>query len=139
MNSRLMTITMTLRIAFGLMAALAGLDKFFNLLADWESYIAPAAAHLAPMSPGTLMGIVGVTEMAVGLTILFVEPGLGAYVASAWLVLVAVNLILGGHYDIAVRDVVLSVSACALASLSELTAEAPAHRMSLTTEFTHTK
>ena len=54
-------------------------------------------------------------EFAVGTTILFVRPSLGAFVASAWLVLIAMNLVLGGHFDIAVRDLVLAVSAYALA------------------------
>lgn len=53
-------------------------------------------------------------EFAVGITILAIRPSLGAFVASAWLILVAVNLLLGGHVDIAVRDVVLAVAAYAL-------------------------
>jgi uncharacterized membrane protein YphA (DoxX/SURF4 family) len=119
MDSRFTTITTVLRIAFGLMATLAGLDKFFNLLADWDSYVAPIAVQLSPLSPSVLMGIVGVVEFAVGLTILVIRPAIGAYIASAWLALVAVNLVLGGHFDIAVRDVVLSISAFALATLLE--------------------
>jgi uncharacterized membrane protein YphA (DoxX/SURF4 family) len=49
MNDRLTTITLALRIAIGLMATLAGLDKFFNLLADWHAYIAPVALQLSPL------------------------------------------------------------------------------------------
>ena len=54
-------------------------------------------------------------EAAVGLTILFVSPRTGGYVASAWLLLVAGNLALGGFFDIAVRDVVMSIAALTLA------------------------
>jgi uncharacterized membrane protein YphA (DoxX/SURF4 family) len=122
--NRLTHVTLALRIAFGLMATLAGLDKYFNLLADWEAYMAPIAAELSPFSPHTLMAVVGLVEIAVGLTILFVRPDIGAYVASAWLSLVAVNLVMGGHLDVAVRDLVLAVAAFALARLSELGAEA---------------
>jgi uncharacterized membrane protein YphA (DoxX/SURF4 family) len=124
MNTQLTGITMALRIAFGLMATLAGLDKFFNLLADWEAYIAPVAVQLSPLAPATLMGLVGLVEIGVGLTILAIHPTIGAYVASAWLSLVALNLVMGGHFDVAVRDLVLAVAAFALASLSELTAAA---------------
>ena len=124
--NRLTHVTLALRIAFGLMATLAGLDKFFNLLADWEAYMAPLAVELSPLSPDTLMAIVGLVEIAVGLTILFIRPNIGAYVASAWLSLVAVNLVMGGHLDVAVRDLVLAVAAFALARLSELGAEARA-------------
>jgi hypothetical protein len=119
MDARLASLTLILRLAFGLMATLAGLDKFFNILADWPSYIAPAAAGLLPFSPAVFMAVVGVVEMAVGLTILFIRPAAGAHVAGAWLVLVAVNLLLAGHFDVAVRDVVLSIAAFTLATLLE--------------------
>jgi uncharacterized membrane protein len=127
MNSRLIAPATALRIAIGLMATLAGLDKFFNLLANWEAYVAPSAAALLPLSATTLMYIVGVVEFLVGVTVLFVRPSLGAYVAAAWLLLVAGNLVLGGHLDIAVRDVVLSVAAFTLARLEEVRAGSPAY------------
>ena len=61
------------------------------------------------------------------LALLFtVAPVAGAYVASAWLLLVAGNLLLGGHVDVAVRDIVMAVSAFTLARLLELRAKAPA-------------
>jgi hypothetical protein len=109
-----------MRIALGLMAALAGLDKFFNILADWGSYVSPAAAQLLPFSTDVLMGIVGVVEIAVGIGILTAVPVLGAYVASVWLLLVAVNLVIAGHLDVAVRDVVLSIAAFTLARLIQV-------------------
>ncbi len=135
MDSRLHTPRRALHLAIGLMAALAGLDKFFNLLADWEHYVSPAAAHMLPFPPHVFMMIVGVIELAVGATILFVKPSLGAYVASAWLLLVAANLVVGGYYDIAVRDVVLSIAAFTLARLEEI--DAP--RVSDTASALHTR
>lgn len=118
MDSHTVTARGALRLGIGLMATLAGLDKFLNLLADWPSYVSPVAAHLLPMSAQTFMYAVGVIEFAVGITILFVRPSVGALVASVWLLLVAGNLVLGGHFDIAVRDVVLAVASYALAELS---------------------
>jgi hypothetical protein len=131
MDTRLTTPLRALHIAIGLTATLAGLDKFFNLLADWGSYVSPAAASLLPIPVGMLMAIVGVVEFAVGVTILAISPRVGAYVASAWLLLVAVNLVLGGHFDIAVRDVVMSLAAFTVArsfEVSEATAPAAAGR-----------
>ena len=130
MDTRLINLTTALRIAFGLMATLAGLDKFFNLLADWETYVAPSMAAFLPIAPSTLMMIVGVVEIAVGVTILFLSPAIGAYVAAAWLTLVAVNLVIGGHLDVAVRDLVLALSALTFARLFELgvASTAPASR-----------
>jgi hypothetical protein len=38
-----------------------------------------------------------------------------------------VNLVLGGHFDVAVRDVVMSIAAFTLARLIEVGDEAPVH------------
>ena len=120
MDPRLQTSAQAMRIAIGLMATLAGIDKFFNLLVDWSSYVSPIAAQLLPFSTDVFMWIVGVIEFAVGISILTALPVLGSYVASAWLLLVAVNLTLGGYFDIAVRDVVLSIGAFTLARLLQV-------------------
>ena len=125
MDTRLNGTITALRIAVGLMATLAGLDKFFNLLTNWEAYIAPVAQQFLPFSTATFMAIVGVIEFAVGITILAIRPSLGAFVASAWLVLVAVNLVLGGHFDVAVRDLVLAVAAYALARFEQVRETTP--------------
>jgi hypothetical protein len=127
MDTRLVIPTWAMRMALGLMATLAGLDKFFNILADWGSYVSPAAAQLLPFSTDVLMGIVGVVEVAVGLAILTALPALGAYVASAWLLLVAVNLAAAGYLDIAVRDAVLSIAAFTLARLIAVRDEFEVH------------
>ncbi len=120
MDPRLQAPAQALRLAIGLMATLAGLDKFFNILVDWGSYVSPLAAQLLPVSADALMWIVGVVEFSVGLAILTALPVVGSYVASAWLLLVAVNLTLGGYFDVAVRDVVLSIGAFALARLAQV-------------------
>jgi uncharacterized membrane protein YphA (DoxX/SURF4 family) len=126
MDHQLETRTAALRVAFGLTATLAGLDKFFNVLADWSTYVSPLAAQLLPVSADTFMYAVGIIEVIVGVALLGVAPVVGAYVASAWLLLVAVNLVLGGYVDVAVRDGVMAVSAFVLARLLELRADAPA-------------
>lgn len=118
-----------LRVGFGLVPALAGLDKILrtNLLADWQAYISPLAASMLPMSGDVFMQVVGVVELAVGVAVLSVATRLGAYVAAAWLLLIAGNLMLSGHYfDVAVRDVLLAVSAYTLARLTEVREALPA-------------
>lgn len=120
MDLRLQAPTQAMRLAIGLMATLAGIDKFFNILADWGSYVSPVAAQLLPFSTDVFMGIVGIVEFAVGISILTALPVVGAYAASAWLILIAVNLTLGGYFDIAVRDVVLSIGAFTLARLIQV-------------------
>lgn len=66
------------------------------------------------------MGVVGVVEIAVGAALLSLAPRLGAYAASAWLFLVAANLAVGGYFDVAVRDVVMSIAAFTLARALEV-------------------
>ena len=126
MDTRLDTPLRVLQIALGLTAFLAGLDKFFNILADWGAYMSPAIARLLPISVGAFMGIIGVIEMVVGLTILVIAPRVGAYVASVWLLLIAANLVMGGHFDVAVRDVVMSIAAFVVACAVEVRGSAGA-------------
>jgi hypothetical protein len=120
MDQRLHTPWLALRFGIGLTATLAGLDKFFNLLADWTTYVSPLATRIVPIPTATLMGIVGIVELAVGLAILTAWTRIGAYVASAWLLAVAANLVAAGFFDIAVRDVVMAVAAFTLARLAEV-------------------
>ncbi len=116
-----------LRIGLGLGPFLAGLDKFFNVLTDWTMYLNPLATRVVPVAPTTFMRAVGVVEMVVGLAILTRWTRLGAYIAAAWLVAIALNLAsMGMFYDLAVRDVEIALSAFVLARLTEARAEAAA-------------
>jgi uncharacterized membrane protein YphA (DoxX/SURF4 family) len=117
---RLTTPWWALRVVLGAAAFLAGLDKFFNLLADWPAYLSPLATHVIPMSASALMHVVGVIEMVVGAAILVGFTQLGGYIAAVWLLCIAVNLLTTGRYfDVAVRDMALAVSAFTLARLTE--------------------
>jgi hypothetical protein len=126
MHDKLFTPWIALRVSIGLTATLAGLDKFFNLLADWSGYVSPLAAQLLPFSTDTFMAIVGVVELVVGAAILSGWTRWGAYTASAWLLGVALNLIAAGFLDVAVRDVVMSIAAFTLARLAETRQQAAA-------------
>src|SRR5213594_4797508 len=87
-----------LRVAFGVVPFLAGLDKFFNLLADWPRYLSPAAEAILPVTPQTFMHFAGVVEMVVGLAILTRWTVIGSYVAAVWLVAIALNLVASGTF-----------------------------------------
>jgi len=114
-----------LRIGLGLAAFLAGLDKFFNILAHWTAYVSPLALKMLPFSPQTFMHIVGLIEMVVGLAILAKWTRFGAYIASLWLLLIAINLVTtGAYFDVAVRDVEMALAAFVLARLTEVREEA---------------
>ena len=119
-TGRLMTPWWALRVGLGGIAFLAGLDKYFNLLADWPGYLSPLAAGILPLSAAAFMHIIGVVEMAVGVVLLAGYTRLGGYVAAVWLTGIAVNLVTTGHYfDVAVRDVGMAIAAFTLARLTE--------------------
>ena len=112
------SVQQILKYTFGLVPIVAGIDKFTNLLCNWPDYLSPTVASMIPFDPQTFMYIVGVIEIAAGVLVLW-KPRIGAYVVMAWLVLIALNLLMSGHYyDIAVRDLVMAVSAFGLAKLS---------------------
>jgi uncharacterized membrane protein YphA (DoxX/SURF4 family) len=107
-----------LKYTFGLVPIVAGLDKFTNLLTDWKQYLNPAIANLLPFSAGAFMVLVGIIEIVAGVIVLL-RPRIGAYIVMCWLTVIALTLISGGHYfDVAVRDLVMAISAYSLARLS---------------------
>jgi uncharacterized membrane protein YphA (DoxX/SURF4 family) len=117
----------TLRIAYGLVPIVAGLDKFANLLTDWTQYLSPLATRVVPVSPATFMHIVGVIEIVAGILVLTKFTRFAAYVVSAWLVAIALNLVSTGHYfDVAVRDIMMALGAFTLARLTEAREPSPA-------------
>jgi hypothetical protein len=105
---------------WGFVAApiLMGADKFFNLLCNWEKYLAPSFLSLSPVSAAATMRVVGIVEIVAGLVVAL-RPRIGAYVVAGWLAGIIVNLLLvGGYYDVALRDFGLCLAALALARLS---------------------
>src|ERR1051326_2939144 len=108
-----------LHIAFVLAPVIAGLDKFFHLLVNWDKYLAPWIASLSPIGGHNLMLVVGVIEIVAGLIVAF-WPRIGAWIVFAWLWAIIINLLTySGYYDIALRDFGLSLGALALARLSK--------------------
>jgi hypothetical protein len=116
---------LALRIGFVVAPILFGLDKFTNLLADWTTYLAPAVDRLVPGSATSAMLAVGVVEVVAGLVVAF-RPKVGGYLVAAWLAGIIGNLLLlGDHYDVALRDFGLLLAALALGRLA--TAFQPTH------------
>ncbi len=107
-----------LRTAFTVAPIVFGLDKFFDVLTDWQLYLAPTIDDLVPGTAHQAMLAVGVVEIAAGLLVA-VRPHLGGYVVAAWLAVIIANLLLiPDFYDIALRDVGLFAAALALARLA---------------------
>ncbi len=107
-----------MKYVFVIVPIVAGLDKYFNILVQWDSYLAPSTLELLPFSGETFMKIVGIVEIIAGLIVAF-KTRIGAYIVSIWLLLIALSLIfMWWHPDVAVRDIVMAISAYVLARLS---------------------
>ena len=120
MDNRLETAWWSLRIAFFVGPFLAGLDKFTHLLVNWDQYLSPIAQRVLGSMSHAFMLLTGIVEMIVGIMIITRWTRIGAYIASLWLLLIALNLLTTGQYfDIALRDVGLCLSAFGLAKLTE--------------------
>ncbi|HEV8481792.1 MAG TPA: hypothetical protein VGR66_13455 [Candidatus Eisenbacteria bacterium] len=112
-----------LRVGFIAAPILAGLDKFFHVLVNWDKYLPPVVNNMVGGHGHTLMLVVGVIEVVAGLGVLL-KPRIFAYVVAAWLAVIIVNLLLiPGYFDIALRDFGLLLGALALGRLSEVYAK----------------
>jgi len=118
MNQRLSEVYWPLRLAYGLVPFLAGLDKFMGILADWKRYVSPMLASILPVGVETFMHMVGIVEIVVGLAVLFGLARLGGLVVVGWLSVISVNVALAGYLDIAVRDLVMAVGAYTLSMIA---------------------
>ena len=127
MNPRIHQAWWTLRVGLGLCAIFAGLDKFLNLLTNWEMYLNPLIPRVLHVSAPAFMHLAGVVEIAVGILVFTRFTRYAAYVVAAWLLAIAANLVTQGQFlDVAVRDIELSLGAFVLARLTEVREEAVA-------------
>src|SRR5204863_8400552 len=106
-----------LKVGFTVAPILAGLDKFFHLLVNWDQYLPGVVANISPIPGHTLMLIVGVIEIVAGIGVAL-KPRIFAYIVAAWLAVIIINLFLiPGYFDIALRDFGLLLGALALGQL----------------------
>ncbi len=107
-----------LRIGFAALPILFGLDKFFDVLVNWEIYLAPWINDIVPGTAAEAMYAVGVIEILAGIAVAL-KPRYAAYVVAAWLGGIIVSLLtVSGYYDVALRDFGLLLGALTLARLA---------------------
>ncbi|MBW3662851.1 MAG: hypothetical protein KY469_07100 [Actinobacteria bacterium] len=119
-----------LRAGFGVAPILFGLDKFFNLMVEWQYYLWDGVVDALPWTAQEIMYGVGVIEIAAGLLVLF-APRIGAPLVAFWLGTIVVNLVVLSwfgdpvepigrteYWDIALRDFGLMIGAIALSLLA---------------------
>ncbi len=114
-----------LHVAFTVAPILAGVDKFFHLLVNWDNYLAPVVNNILGGHGHAFMLIVGVIEIVAGIGVAL-WPKVFSYIVAIWLLGIIINLLLipasstMPHYDVALRDLGLCLGALALGRLSEV-------------------
>jgi hypothetical protein len=107
-----------LHVGFTAAPILAGLDKFFHLLCNWDQYLAPWIARVSPIGGHNTMLAAGVVEIAAGVLVAL-KPKIAAPIVGLWLCLIILNLVsMGAYLDVALRDLGLALGAFALGRLS---------------------
>ena len=107
-----------LQLAFVVAPVIAGVDKFFQFLVNWDQYLSPLVTRMLPISGHTFMLGVGLIEIVAGLLVAFM-PAIGGLVVGAWLCGIILNLLsIPGYYDVALRDLGLALGAFALSRLA---------------------
>lgn len=121
-QQQLLPIFNLLKYTFGIVPIVAGLDKFTDILTNWDLYLHPALAESLPFSAHAFMMVVGIIEIIAGIIVL-TKPFLGGMIVAAWLTLIALSLLASGNYlDVAVRDLVMAIGAFSMAKISKIVA-----------------
>lgn len=120
---------MALRLAFVVIPIVAGIDKYFDVLTNWDGYVAPSIYGTLHLSAHSFMQIAGVIEVIAGIGVAL-APRFFGNVVCLWFCGIIINLLmLGNYYDIAARDFGLACGAFALAKLGAQFAPIPRRRL----------
>jgi hypothetical protein len=107
-----------LHVAFTIAPLIAGADKFFHFLVNWDQYLSPMVIRMLPIPAHTFMLGVGVIEIVAALLVAL-RPAIGAWIVGLWLCGIIVNLLtIPAYFDVALRDFGLALGAFALARLA---------------------
>ena len=60
---------------------IAGLDKFFDLLSNWDNYLSNTFSNISPLSVHSTMLGIGAVEIVAGLVVAF-RPRVGPYIVA---------------------------------------------------------
>lgn len=108
-----------LKYTFVIVPIVAGLDKFTNLLTQWDQYLPKSLTGILPIPVSVFMMAIGVIEIIAGILVLK-KTELGGYIVAVWLSLIGVSLLISMHaIDVAVRDLVMAVAAFAMARMTK--------------------
>lgn len=107
-----------LRSVFTIAPIAFGLDKFAEVLTEWDKYLAPWVNDIVPGTAHQAMLAIGVIEIVAGIAVA-VAPKFGGPLVAVWLAGIILNLVtMGEYYDVALRDFGLMAAAGALTLLA---------------------
>src|SRR5437660_303189 len=107
-----------LHVAFTVAPIVAGLDKFFHFLVNWDMYLSPIVTRTLGVPAHGFMLAAGVIEVIAGLAVA-IAPRIGGWIVGLWLCGIIVNLLtIPAYLDVALRDLGLALGAFALARLA---------------------
>lgn len=108
-----------LQIAIGFVLIVEGVDKFFNKIADWPVYTAPQVLDLLPIAHHEFLGILGITEVVVGI-IFLASARYGGLLAAILMFGIVINLIiLGNFYNIALLNTIVALTALSISQAAQ--------------------
>lgn len=112
-----------LKYAFGVSLILIGLDQVFhtNIITGWEQYVSPFALTILPITAVTLVSALGIVEIFVGVLFFTRFEKIAGFLAIVALLAIIIDLFILGLYDIALRDVLIALSAYVFILLSSAT------------------
>src|SRR5437763_6549080 len=98
-----------LHLAFVVAPVIAGADKFFHFLVNWDQYLSPLVTRMLPISGHTFMLGVGLIEIVAGLLVAFM-PAIGGLVVGAWLCgIILTQLSITGFFNFGLCCLVLQL------------------------------
>lgn len=103
---------------FTALFVIVGFDKFLRLLTTWDIYVAPGIASTFGMSTAAMSIVAGVVELVVAAAIAL-KPRIGSWMSMAWLILIAINLLMiPAHFEIVVITLGMATAAFAFTRLA---------------------
>ena len=113
-------IFIILKYTYTIVPIISGIDKFTNILTQWEKYLPQSIISILPFELNLFMMIIGSIEIIGGIIVLF-KPVLGGYIGAILLALIAISIATTGNYlDTALRNLVMAIGAFALARIGKL-------------------
>lgn len=112
---------LVLKIVYGFYVLIAGINKFFPILAtgDATQLISPWIMALLPISAERFLTLIGVFEIINALLIFSAFTYQGAYMLMAWVLIIAFNLAtMNAQYSIILNLICVAASCYVLAQLS---------------------